>query len=372
MNMDLRTQLKSMIYFRRNFRSYNDCGWELKNGDTFLVEIDRLKFRYAIIEDNDVCLYLLNECYSDNYGDYIYIEPEVEYEGKKYEVKYVYLRCSKWNLYLPETVKEVFYDRTSPDERDSGKSFFHGDSINSLFYVDKDNKYLCSVDGSLYSFDKKILYHWYVGSKLANEVVNIVSGAIFLNKSSNLDLCIPKGVTELEVNAIFGYFKSIDFQGKLTKIAKGAMILKGSNTKIKINGLLADLTPESRTELRNCSNDVIFAAPKELPYNEPIAGYIYLAGVIEDNKYSENRFDYDRDYKEVCLNACIHDKIGLSRLPIVVKEQVIHNMYEPVKGSRILLFAKDDNCETIPYIDVFESCKVVLQRIEEAVKDKHN
>ena len=74
MNMDLRTQLKSMIYFRRNFRSYNDCGWELKNGDTFLVEIDRLKFRYAIIEDNDVCLYLLNECYSDNYGDYIYPE----------------------------------------------------------------------------------------------------------------------------------------------------------------------------------------------------------------------------------------------------------------------------------------------------------
>ena len=59
----------------------------------------------------------------------------------------------------------------------------------------------------------------------------------------------------------------------------------------------------------------------------------------------DTQFDYDKDYKEVCLNACIHDKIGLSRLPIVVKEQVIHNMYGPVKGSRILLFAKDENCE---------------------------
>ena len=371
--MDLRTQLESMIYFRRNYKSYDDCGWEIRdrNDDTFVVEENYLKYRYAIIDNNDVCLYLLNARYCNDYGNHIYIEPEVEHEGKKYNVKYVYLRCSKWNLYLPETVKEVFYDRTSPDERD-GKLFFHGDSANSLFYVDKDNKYLCSIDGSLYSFDKKILYHWYVGSKLADEVINIASGAIYFNKSSNLELCIPKGVTELQVNAIMGYFKSIDFQGKIKKIAKGAMILKGTNTVIKINGLLADLTPESRTELRNCSSSVIFAAPRELPYKEPIAGYIQLSGVIEATKYSENRFDYDKDYKEVCLNACIHDKIGMSRLPIVVEEQMIYNMYVPVKGSRILLFAKDNNCETIPYIDVFESRELVLQRIEEAVRDKKN
>jgi len=369
MDLDLKTKLEGMIFSTQRFSSYNGFGWEIQStydNEAFRVEKDNLLYSYAIIDNNDVCLFLLNKLNCDNHYP-LYIEPKVEFKGKKYNVTYVYLRCTQWNLILPETVKEVFCDRTTPDGRTVYS--YYGDSTNSRFDVNEDNKYLCAIDGSLYSFDKKILYHWNIESKLADEVTNITPGAIYYEGAPKLELCIPKGVTELQANAIVGYFKSIDFQGKLKTIAKGAMILRGNDAVIKINGLLADLTPESRKELRNCSNKVIFAAPRELPYKEPIAGYIHLSGVID----YENRFDYDKDYKEVRLNACVHDEIGMSRLPIVVQDQTISdNMYKPVEGSRIFLFAKDDNCETIPYIDVFERRDVVMQRIKEAVMNKKN
>lgn len=365
------------------------------NRPAFIYDYDGKRYICAVIEGNDLCLFLIKElfvkekesygCSSLNREDFVNIPSEIEDNGTHYNVKYLYLRCQRWSLSLPASIQDVIIDRT-PFISENSSKFPFGDST-SKFKVAKDNQYLCDDNYSLYSKNKEKLYHLHSNTpnlysdeniKLSNELKTVLPEAI---RGDFCGITFPKGVSTIMKNAIFGGFKSLDFQGKLTCIEKDAL----SNVNyygpvkilhpftIRINGLLNDLNSESRNELKNWKkrsyrNCIVFAAPKDLPISSPIAGYIHLAGIIEDNNSSKSRVDYDRDYKDVKLNTCIHSQIGESSLPIMIEEIKLENMYNPEeKGTRITFFTRDNcNKEQTAYVDVYETPDEVLRKIKEA------
>jgi len=355
--------------------SYDD------DSDGFLHYDDDIPYLCINIEGNDLCLFLTEDNFHRMYPKFdisskgfINIPSKIEHERKIYNVKYLYLSCLNWRLSLPASIQDVIIDRTPF----TLKGYIY-DTI-SKFKVADDNQYLCADNYSLYSKNKEILYHYHgydnplypkkEDIKLAKELKTILPEAF---RGDFYGITIPRGVSRIMKNAFVGRFNGVlDFQGKLTCIEKDSI----SNIhELRINGLLNDLSSESREELKkwkkeSSENEIIFAAPKDLPKSPPIAGYIHLAGVIENNLKPESRVGYDRDYKEVKLNACIHSQIRESRLPIMIEEIKLKYMYNPEeKGTRITFFTRENiNKEQTAYVDVYETPDEVLTKIKEAVE----
>ena len=381
MDNKVRTKIYEPLFFNENCDGYHNCNWELSSCEGIEVFNYHSQMWCAII-DGKICLYLLNDKIRGYMGAREYIPPTIDHDGKKYNVAFLFLRCQEWNLHLPETIEDIIIDRTLSENSKYNSSHPFGNSKDSIFDVSPNNKYFYSHNGSLYSYDKKILYHYhndYDDNVIINGIESIAPNAIF-NPCCNW-LSIPVGVKEIKKNAIIGGFLEIDFNGKLVNIEKGALEniknISNENFTIKINGLVSDLTIESRNELKhwlhdkNYYRDIIFSAPKCLTKAQTTVGYIHLSGVIETNyrHYNENRLDYDKDYKDVMINAYINERIGNSSVPIVVEEALIKNLYKPVIGSRILFFAKDeDNREGVPCVEVYETKAEVELRIEQAIR----
>ncbi len=369
MDTSLKEIIKSKIIFYQSGKDYNECYWELKDGvgvDVSESENESPALQYAVIENKSVCAFLLNEQY-----DNVTIPDSIKTNEQFFTVKYVFLRCQKWEVKLPETIEVVIIDRELSRNTDFNQKHEFGNSKNSSFEVSPQNPYFCSIDGSLYSKDMHVLYHYNSEHTLDENLKEIVSEAIYYPGPS---LQLPQGIKDLKTNAIVGDFREIVFKGKLSNI-EGELdwVHYEKKTVVKINGLLRDLTESSRTKLNQwrksrLGRKIVFAAPIPIQYPIPESGYIRLTGVIEDNHKGcdNNRLDYNKDYKEVVLNASLGSYIDNPKgdIMISIEDEMMVNLFEPVKGSHIKFISKDDNSkEGINYIDVYEESERIRQLI---------
>lgn len=373
MDTNLLETIKSKIIFYQG-SNYSDCYWEIRNNQE-VIEFEHYNktLQYVVIENNCVCAFLLNERYD------VDIPETITTEEKTFTVKYVFIRCMQWNVTLPKSIETVMIDRELSNNQDFNREHPFGNSENSSFYVVDDNPLFCSVRGSLYSKDCRVLYHFHFENKWDKSVLDenleeIAPEAIYCPNGFYY-LHIPQCVNKLMAKAIVGKFREIIFKGKLTNIE--GELEWDSDPKddfvIKINGLLRDLSVESRAKLnhwrkKKYSRKIIFAAPPTIQNHYSKSGGILLTGVIEDNHHGryENRLDYNKDYKDVLLYTSLADG---GQIAITAEEKIMENLFEPVKGSHVKFFAKDDNNrEEVNYVDVYEAPEDVNQIIADLKK----
>ena len=375
MNSIIRRKIFEPLSFNTNRNGYNECNWELSACDD--IEVFKYQDQYwCAIIDGKICLYLLNNEFK-GYMDFSKdIPSHIDHDGEKYDIVYLFLRCQKWNLSLPETIEDVIIDRTLSGNSSYDRNHLFGDSKNSKFSVEK-SKFFYSENGSLYSYDKKVLYHFYNGNdnNIVDSVEHIAPNAIY--NPGRISLSIPIDVKEIKKNAIIGGFKEVDFKGKLVSIENGALDnIKnyGNNILIiKINGLLSDLTAESCNELKkwkskDYKNELILLAP-EPTYGRVLEdGYIELTKVLTTNEKLLARADSDK----VCINSYINEQFEDRtdiRIPIIwdtlkldyndkeidSRYSNYRDIYSPTNVTRIVFVADTKTREGLYEVLVHES-----------------
>ena len=375
-------------------QGYNDGEYSIRrdaDAHVFTYSIDSYYFgsprkhkcSCVTVGDKDVCVFLLTNWKQEHDGhNNVTFPPEITdpTDSKVYTVKYVVIKCKYWDITLPHTIQEIIIDR-SRDQRfgddvikQQSDTTYQGD-YNSRINVNDNNPNYLSIDGSLYSKDKKILLHYHKDTTLAPELEEIAPRAI---ENVEIDtLTIPAGVHHLAKNAISGKINTIDFQGQIQKAEDNCLILKPSygreslSTTIRINGLLSDMDNDSIQVLKSLKDKgakFVFKAPDKLAEKVEFENTITLSGVIElFGRSRDSRLDYKTDYKTVSLNVSNFTyKDG--RYVIAVADEMIDNcVYSPVKGSRIKFFSKDDPKEEFDDIIVYESQENVLKLIKKAI-----
>lgn len=265
-----------------------------------------------------------------------------------YTISEVYLKCREWNVKLPKTVKMV--------------AIHEGKHIRGSFSVDKDNPYLFSEQGSLYSKDGKLIYLCINSAEhfetiiLNDDVKMIMPGAIYSDK--RISLVIPNVCRRWAKNAITGSFEKIDFTGGLQTIESGALNENNfSCNDIRINGLLSDINKEGQNELNTWYKNRDYKKPRRLFLAAPMAkysetlenGYIKLTKVLSTHDKLERTLidSMDKDSCPVYINSYINERfstIDNITIPIVIDTLPLYDgndsewkyyFYKPIEVTRI-------------------------------------
>jgi len=349
--------------------NYNPYGnWE------FLYGLTRQSLKS---EPQKATLYLQSDKFEGMFGGVIEIPKTIsvtdadDFEDIKpgdFTVTTIVVKSKEWNLFLPETIENVIIDRNN----------YHDQKGRRSFSVHKDNKYLMSENGSLYSKNGKVLFHYDYDyskeQKLNFNVEKILPGAI----GSCRDLIIPPNCNKLAKKAIVGDFNIIDFTGGLNKIERGA--LEGIKcNELRIKGLLSDINYEGQQELNELYHKTILthrACPR-ICFMAPIPtggkafenGYIELSQVLS----SEQKLNSFVDTRPISINSYINERFKSARVPIVIEEIVlsekIWELYDtpPEKASRIY-FVDRENHEHAFEIYVHEKRERILELIDESFR----
>ncbi len=326
------------------------------------------------LENDEVLLILEGNSFGEYEGDFK-IPSEIIYEGKNYTVSSLVLKCKSWQLCIPDTIKSVNIDRS-----DTKKNY--GNAENSSIYLQYSDKYFAwDHEGSLYSKDKKTLYHYHRSSFEVsfNENLQTLSPGSICFEGIVPELIIPHGVKELKANAIIGNrICGIDFQGGLNSIEKGALDRIsniGGDCIIRINGLLSNLNDEGKEELKKWYNiaphkrKVIFATPQ--PNGALLDnGFIELSEVLS----MDEKINSGLDSRPLSINADINkgvviqdgEEFDVSQTPIIIKATLTgENSYISVPITQIS-FATNKEIRLF----VYEKYEEVRKMIQQSYKGK--
>ena len=272
-----------------------------------------------------------------------------------YTVSEIYLKCNEWRIRLPKTAKEVV--------------IHEGKKNGGSFYVDKDNPYLFSEHGSLYSKDGKLIYLCINSAEhhetiiLNDNVKMIMPGAIHSDKI--VALVIPNTCRRWAKNAITGSFERIDFTGGLQAIESGALNnFDFSCNDICINGLLSDINNEGQKELYKWYKNRDYKNTRRLSLAAPMAkdsealenGYIKLTKVLPTQEKLERTLvdSMDKDSCPVYINSYINERITAIEniaIPIVIDTLPL---YDGNDSGRKYFFYKPTEVTRINFVDINE------------------
>lgn len=308
--------------------------------------------------------------------------------GETYPITSVSLYVGKFNIQISKNIKEISFP------------YKEYNSTECYFDVDDDNEVYCSVNGSLLSKDKKILYFLHIQPErswneifdviIPKEVKQIRPYAIWTNKedTAKRNIIFPSGITTLKANVVNGKFVSIVFKGHLTTVEDDAFenvrlyeriycknaIVYG----LYINSTISDINIGNNSWDTFGAENVFFSAPEPQGKVDTKSGLLELSRVIP----SKQKVAFHEDYAHIYINpyslnlqanveAAVnsngryHSEEGvLSAVEEIEVLGIYENKFgEPVKGSR-LIFA--NNREII--IDVLESPETVNRLIGEALE----
>ena len=183
-------------------------------------------------------------------------------------------------LRIPETVRlipPIWVTASSPEES-------HADIFKAVT-VDPDNPYFCSVDGVLFTKDRKTLLCYPCGkegeSYTIPDTVTTIGEAAFVNNVYLKELVISKSVTRVEKQAFFQMQKirQVDLPETITYIGEECFDLCTALNRIELPNCLevlytsvfssgvAVLVPDTVTELRT---DYIRTTWQKVPYLNPL------------------------------------------------------------------------------------------------------
>lgn len=339
-------------------------------------------FKY--LSDWDKKRELEKQCY-DKYVPYTVIPEEIEYEGVKYSVTGLYVRSTAWGIKLSSKVKDIYIDKRPQSEDAETKRFGFemglsensiirlGNSINSYFESNHNTNFAdCDsfgVNTSLYSADKKKLYHYFRGYPTYTELYNgFYERNISLAKSLEIieqgalqglkcnSLTIPCGVRRIEDRTLKNaQVESVRLEGQLEYLG----IDENLNTEFWINNSSDKVIISGFKDIRKNDIDTIstqkfhFAVPE--PNKEPSKdGFIKLTRWYRSYRYQDSyetepvsvALDFIAMYHPYPLTGC-YDK--------------------EAKGTLITLMKKDGKESEAVAVQVLvcESCEIVERKISE-------
>lgn len=325
-------------------------------------------------EPQKATIYLQSDKFEGMFGGEVEIPNSIPvtdadaFEGIKsddYTVTTIVVKSKEWNLFLPETIENVIIDRNN----------YHDKGGRRSFRVHENNKYLMSENGSLYSKDGKVLFHYDYSKEqeLNSNVEEILPGAI----GSCRDLIIPSNCKKLAKKAIVGEFNIIDFTGGLNIIEQGALSEIECN-ELRINGLLSDINHEGQQELnelyhkttwkhRACPR-ICFMAPMPTGGKAFENGYIELSQVLS----SEQKLNGFVDTRPISINSYINERFKSARVPIVIEEielsEKTWELYDASPNASRICFVDRENREHAVDIYVHEKRERVLELIDESFR----
>ena len=306
-------------------------------------------------EETEARIFIKSESFGDEYHTNAIPEtvkvfdPIIGNELGDYTISYVFVKCNNWRIRLPKTVKEVI--------------IHEGKKIGGSFYVDENNPYLFSEQGSLLSKDGKLIYLCINSAEhfetiiLNEDVKMIMPGAIHSDK--RLSLVIPNACRSWVRNAITGSFERIDFTGGLQAIESGALNDHDfSCNDIRINGLLSDINIEGQNELYTWYKNrddyrktrrLFLAAPMAKDSESLENGYIKLTKVLSTNEKLERTIvdSMDTDSCPVYINSYINERFSTTNniaIPMVIDTLPLYDgnysgrnyyFYKPIEVTRI-------------------------------------
>lgn len=317
---------------------------------------------------------------------YIKLENSIEYENCIYHVAYLYIRSTAWQIELSSQLIDIYIDKRPQSENALTNRFGwdmdvlrnvkvrFGNSINSCF-INKDNQNFAEsrYGGSLYSSDKKKLYHSFVGYPtydefikgyykrdccLADKVEIIKQGALQGLKASTLT--IPAGVRRIEEGTLKNCsIQEINFEGQLEYLGidenlDSEIWINNSSNKVDITGF-----KDIRKEYDNTSSKQRFRFSAPEANTEPSTnGFIKLTRWHKSHRYY--------DSYEVDTVAISTDSIA-SYHP----HPLPHCYNKEQMGTLILLMRKDVPPHTIEidyYVGILvcETPDVIEKKISEA------
>ncbi len=306
-------------------------------------------------EETEARIFIKSKSFGDDYHSkdipetVTVFDPIMGNELGEFTVSEVYLNCREWDVRLPKTVKEVV--------------IHEGKKIGGVFFVDENNPYLFSNQGSLYSKDGKLIYlcinrvEHFATIILNDDVKTIMPGAIHSDK--RLSLVIPNACRSWVKNAITGSFERIDFTGGLQAIEAGVLNnYDFSCNDIRINGLLSEINNEGQNELYTWyKNRDDYRKPRRLYLAAPMAkdsktlenGYIKLTRVLSTQEKLERTLvdSMDKDSCPVYINSYINERFSTKdniAIPIVIDTVPLYDgnysgwnyyFYKPIEVTRI-------------------------------------
>lgn len=307
---------------------YRDIYW--MNGKwTVFEEIDNISgLPFLINSCKKATVFVLNEPHIN----------EIPSMVGDFTVSEVYLKCKKWQLRLPETVEKIVIDR-SPSEEDPVTSRYEfGTSKDSSFYIDVSNNYLMSdYNGSVYSKDKKILYHFHSSedTEFLKELEIIYPGAIY-KPTMWMPLLIPEKCKVLHKDAINGFFSVIDFTGGLNVIEKNAFH-NISCKNVRINGLISSINEMGVSELKVWNKNYL-VNPLSLLAPKPQGGKILEDNDIELTKHLSitEKMEMHKDWYPFTISSLIDNSV--EDISIDVESITIsNNLYSEIEATRLIL-----------------------------------
>lgn len=335
------------------------------------------------IENNRATIFY-NQCFPHEIPQTVIVDKE-GYENDsfitpagEYDVSAIVVKCEEWHITLPETIETVVIDRDCLDSDGNQVYYKQGTSENSTISVSEDNKKFKSVNGSLYSKDGKILYHYHSSeeSELLEELEEIRPGAIY-KPGSRCNLVIPPKCKNIAKDAICGEFSTIDFTGGLNIIERGALE-EIKCKELRIKGLLSDINYEGQQELNELYHKTIlthracpricFMAPMPTGGKAFENGYIELSQVLS----SEQKLNGFVDTRPISINSYINERFNSARVPIVIEEielsEKTWELYDASPNASRICFVDRENREHAVDIYVHEKRERVLELIDESFR----
>jgi len=356
---------------------------------SIMVNDEPVEVRVQLIkEETEARIFIKSESFGDEYHinaipETVKIfDPIMENEIGEYTISEVFIKCNKWEIWLPKTVKEVI--------------IHEGKKTGGTFYVDENNPYLFSEKGSLYSKDGKLIYLRINSDKhfetiiLNDNVKMIMPGAIHSDK--RLSLVISSTCRRWAKKAITGSFDRIDFTGGLQAIEYGTLDEHNlSCNDIRINGLLSDINTEGQKELYAWYKNrdykkakCLFLAASEAKDSEALEnGYIKLTKVLSTQEKIERTLvdSMEKDSCPVYINSYINERfstIDNVAIPIVIDTIPLYDgnysgwnyyFYKPIEVTRIkFVEIYEDKRRESNYFEVLvhEPVERVLELIHES------